>query len=87
MKVAVARDRHAIGYMSIGHIDASIQPLAVDGVLPSQETAIDGSYPVVRHLFMNTKGDPNPLVQAFIDYVLGPEGAEIVQKAAYIPLK
>ncbi len=87
MKVAVSQDKNAIGYMSIGHIDANVQALAVDGVVPSQETAVDGTYPVVRSLYMNTKGDPKPLTRAFIDYILSGEGAEIVRSAGYIPLK
>lgn len=87
MKVAVSQDAYAIGYMSIGHIDDSVRALAVDGIVPSQTTAIDGSYPAVRRLFMNTKGDPEPLTRAFIDYVLSDEGAEIIRASGYIPLK
>ncbi|HDQ39807.1 MAG TPA: phosphate ABC transporter substrate-binding protein [Desulfonatronum sp.] len=87
MKVAVSQDANAIGYMSIGHIDDSVKALAVNGVTPSQETAVDGSYPVVRHLFMNTKGEPKPLARAFIDYILSEEGAGIVSAAGYIPVR
>lgn len=87
MKVAVSRDKNAIGYMSIGHIDAGVKPLAVDGVIPSQETAIDGTYPAVRQLYMNTKGEPVPLVRAFIDYILSEEGAGIIRDSGYIPLQ
>ena len=87
MKVAVSRDKNAIGYMSIGHIDAEVKPLSVDGVMPSQETAIDSTYPVVRQLYMNTKGEPSPLVRAFIDYILSEEGAGIIRASGYIPLR
>lgn len=87
MKVAVSRDMNAIGYMSIGHIDAGVKPLAVDGVVPSQETAIDGTYPVVRKLYMNTKGEPSQLVRTFIDYILSEEGAGIIRDSGYIPLR
>jgi phosphate transport system substrate-binding protein len=87
MKVAAAKDANAIGYMSIGHIDESINPLAVDGVIPSQETAVDGSYPVIRKLYMNTKGEPSPLVNAFIQYIYSDEGAEIISASGYIPSK
>lgn len=87
MKVAVAKDANAIGYMSIGHIDESINPMAVDGVIPSQETAVDGSYPVIRKLYMNTKGEPSPLVNAFIQYIYSDDGAEIISGSGYIPSK
>jgi phosphate transport system substrate-binding protein len=87
MKVAVSRDANAIGYISIGHIDTGVKPLAVDGVTPSQQTALDGSYPVIRRLYMNTKGDPKPSARAFIDYILSAEGAQIIRAAGYIPLR
>jgi phosphate transport system substrate-binding protein len=87
MKVAVSRDKNAIGYMSIGHIDVGIKPLAVDGVPPSQETAINGTYPAVRQLYMNTKGEPSQLVQAFINYILSEEGTGIIRDSGYIPLR
>ncbi len=86
MKVAVSRDKAAIGYLSIGHMDDSIARVAIDGVLPSQENAVDGSYTVVRKLYMNTKGEPSPLAQAFINYVQGPTGAEIVSESGFISL-
>ena len=85
MKVAVSRDKAAIGYLSIGHMDDSIARVALDGVLPTQENAVDGSYTVIRKLYMNTKGEPSPLAQAFIDYVQGPAGAEIVSESGFIP--
>ncbi|GAB6058503.1 phosphate ABC transporter substrate-binding protein [Desulfonatronum parangueonense] len=87
MKVAVSQDVNAIGYMSIGHIDDNVRPLAVDGVAPSQETAIDGSYPVIRHLYMNTGSEPTALTKAFVEYILGEEGAEIIRASGYIPLR
>lgn len=86
MKTAISGDEAAIGYMSIGHVDDAVSAVALDGVAASQENATNGSYTVVRKLFMNTKGEPRPLVKAFIDYIRSPEGADIVAAAGYIPL-
>lgn len=86
MKVAVSQDRYALGYMSIGHLDNTVKAMNLDGVAPTQENAINGSYPVVRKLFMNTKGAPEPLVKAFIDYILSSEGATNISSHGYIPL-
>jgi phosphate transport system substrate-binding protein len=86
MKAAVSRDKQALGYISIGHIDDTVKAVVLDGVAPSQQNAINGSYPVVRKLFMNTNGAPEPLVKAFIDFVLGSEGAKITGKHGYIPI-
>jgi phosphate transport system substrate-binding protein len=86
MKVALAQDPNAIGYLGIGHVDKGLKAVKIDGVEPTQENAKTGKYPVVRQLYMNTKGEPKPLVKAFIDYILSPAGTHIIQKHGYIPL-
>ena len=87
MKVAVAQDPGAIGYMSIGYVDAEVKAPLLDGIEPSQDNAKSGAYKVARKLYMNTKGDPTGLTKLFIDYVTGPECADIITNAGYIPLK
>ncbi len=87
MKVAVAQDPDAIGYVSIGHVDDSVKALQLGGIPASQENAMSGQYPVVRKLYMNTKGDPDKLVKAFIDYILSADGAAIIKRHGYIPLQ
>ena len=81
MKTAIAQDPRAIG-----HLDASVAGVAIDGHVPSQENAAKGEYPVVRDLFMNTKGEPTGLTAAFVDYVFSEPGAKIIEKSGYIPL-
>jgi len=87
MKVAISQDPAAIGYMSIGHLDESVKGIEVDGAAPTQDNAINGSYKIVRKLYMNTKGEPSPLVKAFIDYICGAEGTPLISAAGYIPLQ
>ena len=85
MKTAIAQDPNALGYVGIGHLDKSVKGLSVDGAMPSQEGAANGSYPVTRLLYMNTKGEPQGLTKAFVDYIYSPSGKEIVSRAGYIP--
>jgi len=87
MKVAISQDKNAIGYVGIGHVDQSLKALKLEGIATTQENAMNGSYPVVRKLYMNTRGEPSKLVGTFIDYVMGPECADIIKKYGYIPLK
>ncbi len=85
MKTAVAQDKNAIGYVGIGHLGDSIKGLVLDGMTPSQENAKNGSYTITRLLYMNTKGQPEGLAKAFIDYLYTAEGDAIIAKAGYIP--
>src|SRR5262249_52462254 len=87
IKVAVANDPLAIGYNSIGYLDDTVKAVTIDSQAPTQENAATGKYRVIRKLYMNTRGKPSELVQAFIDYVRGPEGDALVRDAGFIPVK
>lgn len=86
MKSALAGDPDAIGYISIGHIDATVKAPTLDGIAPSQENALSGKYPIVRKLYMNTKGEPLGLTAAFIQYIQSPAGMQITTSAGFLPL-
>lgn len=86
MKTAVSQDPYAIGYVSVGHIDESVAPVALDGVVPSLENVKQGKYKVARGLFSNTKGEPGGLTRKFIDYLYSPEGQKIVAQKGFIPV-
>ncbi|EEX48607.1 MULTISPECIES: phosphate ABC transporter substrate-binding protein [Jonquetella] len=87
MKTAIANDPRAIGYVGIGYLDSSVAAVALDGAVPNQENAASGAYRVTRQLYMNTKGEPEGIVKAFIDYIYSDEGAKIISDSGYIPLK
>lgn len=86
MKSALAGDPDAIGYVSIGHVDETIKAPTLDGIAPTQDNARSGKYPIVRKLYMNTKGEPQGLTAAFIKYILGAEGKQMTAAAGYLPL-
>lgn len=86
MKSAVAQDPYAIGYVSVGHIDRTVAPVALDGVVSTLQTVINGSYKISRGLYSNTKGEPSGLTRSFIQYLYSPAGREIIQKHGFIPV-
>ena len=87
MKTAVANNPYAIGYVSVGHMDASVAPVAIDGVIPTLENVKSGKYGVARGLYSNTKGEPQALTKLFIDYLFSPEGQKIAADKGFIPVK
>jgi len=86
MKTAVSQDMGAIGYSSVGYIDNMVKAPRYNHIMPTQEACASGEYPVVRRLYMNTKGVPNALTQAFIDYIYSEQGAKHIQASGYIAL-
>ena len=87
MKTAVSQDPYAIGYVSVGHIDASVAPVALDGVPPTLDNVKTGKYTVARGLYSNTKGAPTGLAKKFIDFLYSAEGQKIVAEKGFIPVK
>jgi phosphate transport system substrate-binding protein len=89
----VANNPNAIFYPGLGYVTDEVKPLAIKktadtpGVLPSVETALDGSYPVARPLLFYTNGEPTGTIQAFIDYCLSAEGQSRVIEVGYVPLQ
>lgn len=86
MKTAISRDPDGIGYVSIGHLDDTVKAPDLDGATVSQQAAKDGTYPVVRLLYMNTKGEPKGIVKSFIRYIMGPDCEQIIKDSGYIPM-
>jgi len=87
MKTALANDPDGIGYVSIGHIDRTVKAPVLDQVAPTQTNALSGKYPIVRKLYMNTKGEPDALTAAFISYVRSSQGEPMIRAAGYLPIR
>lgn len=85
LRTTVAGDENSIGFLSFGYIDDSITALSIDGVAGTVENAKNGTYPIVRPLLFLTKGEPEGIVKAFIDFCLSSEGQAIVAED-YIPV-
>jgi phosphate transport system substrate-binding protein len=82
----VSKNKYAIGYIGLGYINKVIKPLTVNGVQATAKTAIAKEYPVARHLYMYTNGQPIGETAKFIKFVLSPAGQNLVAKAGFVPL-
>ncbi len=85
MKSAISQDPYGIGYVSVGHIDETVAPIALDGVVPTIQTVQNGTYKVSRGLYSNTKGEPTGLTKKFINFLYTAEGKQIIEKHGFIP--
>ncbi|MBE9574272.1 MAG: PstS family phosphate ABC transporter substrate-binding protein [Proteobacteria bacterium] len=84
---AVSKNKNAIGYVGLGYLDNNVRALTVDGIMGSEETTLNGTYPICRPLYMFTAGWPKGDTLNFINFVLHPQkGQKYVGDAGYVPL-
>ncbi len=87
MKAAISQDPYSIGYVSIGHLNASVAAVTFNGIQPSLANVKSGNYPIARGLYSITKGVPSGLAKKLIDYLLTPTGQKIVAEKGFVPVK
>lgn len=87
LRDAVAGNKNAIGFISFGFIDNSVQAVKIEGVSATKVNALTKKWPYVRPLNIVTKGSPSGLTAKFINYLTSPEGQEILKKEQYLPLR
>src|SRR5690242_1982319 len=70
VKTTVSQTPGAISYLSFAYVnDASLEALGVDGTAPTKENIQGGKWPIGGPGYMITKGAPQGVAKAFIDFV------------------
>lgn len=87
VRTTVAETPHAISFLSMAYLDESVSVVPVEGVLPGMETLRDNTYPLIRPLYLLTRGEPQGLSRDLLDFILSTEGQEIVRQQGYLPAK
>jgi len=81
----------AIGYSGLAYATSHIKMPCVSQepgtacVAPSVETAVDGSYPIARPLFMYTNGEPTGHIGDYLNWIKSDEGQCIILEKGYAP--
>lgn len=86
VKANVSSKADAIGYTSLGYVDDTLKKISVDGIECTVENVKNKNYAISRPFLMLTKGDLAPEVQAFLDFIKGDKGQEVVGEK-YITIK
>ncbi len=89
---AVGKDVNGIGYggAAYGKRIKFVKVKKDDkspGVEPDAQTVASGEYPISRYLYMYTRSKPTGAVKEYVDWILGPEGQEVVMKVGYFPVR
>lgn len=88
----VAGNPNAIGYVSIGTAEFSINNsvpiklLPLNGIAASTENVKNGTFPLSRPLNLVTKTQPQGLEKAFIEFAQSPQVYDIVKKQDFVPI-
>jgi phosphate transport system substrate-binding protein len=88
----VSRTPCAIGYSGMAYVTPEVKQVKVSkkkgeaGVAPTLATAVEGSYPLARPLYLYTRVAPEGALKEFIDWVLSAEGQKIVEDIGYVPV-
>ncbi|CAK1692197.1 phosphate ABC transporter substrate-binding protein (PhoT family) [Vibrio crassostreae] len=85
LKVSVASNPYAIGFISLGTVDESVQALTIDGAAATVDNVKNGSYKVARpFLVLYKAGAPTAETQQFLDWMVADEAQAIADKKGYI---
>jgi phosphate transport system substrate-binding protein len=90
---SVSQTKGAIGYVGLAYVDKAVKALKVSYdkgktyVVPSVAGAMDKTYPITRPLYYYYLASVDKKVSPYVNYILSPEGQEIVLETGYVPLK
>ena len=83
---AVSQNPAAIGYASLASVKDTVKALSVGGVVPTEETVKDGTYPVQRPFVLVTREgvELSETAQKFFDFATSVEAADIISAAGAV---
>jgi len=84
---AVSTTPGAIGYASLSAVEDTVKAVKIAGVAPTEETVLDGSYAIQRPFVFATQTSAalSPEAQAFYDFALSADAAELYVSAGVVP--
>ncbi len=88
-----AKTRSAIGYSGLAYASPEVRIVPVKKtddappVMASNDTVLDGSYPIARPLLMYTNGEPVGRIKDYLDWIKGDDGQRVLLEHGYPPLR
>lgn len=87
VKSLVSRNKHAIGYVSLGSIDDSVKALSYDNILPTTDNIESGEYKIARpFLLMFKQKDLANDAEQFIKFILSNQAQNIIKNKGYVAI-
>ena len=85
---AVVSNPNAIGYASLSSVDETVKAITVDGVAPTEETVLDGTYAIQRNFnfIVSDSGELSDAANAFVQWATSAEASDLIAGAGAVPL-
>jgi len=87
IRQVVASDPNAIGYISLGLVNQTVNALKISGVEPNLKNIIHGHYRLVRPFLFVFNSKPEGEANSFLEFVLSPEAQELLQKEGLVTIR
>lgn len=82
----VEQNTSAIGYISMGSLNDSVKAVNIEGVAPTVENVLNGTYNVQRPFNIVINDKTSDAAKDFIDFILSKQGQAVVEEEGYIPI-
>jgi len=86
IKAGIAGNPDAIGYISLGSLDKTVNAVSVGGVAATNANVVKGTYKIARPFIVLYKDNARAESKAFLAWMLSKQGQTIV-KTSWIPVK
>lgn len=86
----IITNKYAIGYVSFGLVNQNkgkVVSLKVNGIVPTKENIINGSYQISRPLLLIASGDLSKTETIFLNLATSANGLKIIENLGFIPGK
>lgn len=86
------KTQEAVGVLSYAYLEknrTSLEPIALEGILPTRATIRSKAYPLVRRVYVYVKGEHwglNKALAPFVAYLLDPRTENLLAENGLIPL-
>lgn len=83
---AVASDPHGVSYISLGSLNDSVKPLAVNNVEPTTENIQSDDYQLYRNFNVTYGQELSEVAQDFWNFMFSKQAQEMVLEDGYVPV-
>ena len=87
MMTSVAGDPNAIGYISLGSLNDTVNAAKIDGAEATVANIKNGSYGISRPFNIAVKDGISGIARDFVDYIMSKDGQDVIEKNGYIRME